>query len=90
MARNEAAVREKYRDGQEAARAFTSRYAFLEFYYTQKHIAEYIRPGSAVIELGCGTGYYAIQFAGTCQEYLGVDITPENIALLKKTQKSTG
>ena len=87
MARNEAAVREKYRDGQEAARAFTSRYAFLEFYYTQKHIAEYIRPGSAVIELGCGTGYYAIQFAGTCQEYLGVDITPENIAIFEKNAK---
>ena len=43
--------------------------------------------GSAVIELGCGTGYYAIQFAGTCQEYLGVDITPENIALFEKNAK---
>ena len=79
MSSNEKAIIEKYRDTKEEYRATQSRYSELEFYYTKRHISEYITPGSSVIELGCGTGYYAMCFAEQCKEYTGVDITPENI-----------
>ena len=43
-----------------------------------------------MIELGCGTGYYAMYFSDKCKEYIGVDITPENIELLSKKAKAQG
>lgn len=81
---------EKYKDTQEEYRATASRYSGLEFHYTKKHISEYIGLSSSVIELGCGTGYYAMYFSGKCKEYIGIDITPENIALLNKKAQAQG
>lgn len=90
MSSNENIVRENYQDAGEDSRSTKSRYAGLEFYYTKKHISQYIQPDTAVIELGCGTGYYAMHFAGKCREYVGVDITPENIALFRDKIKAQG
>lgn len=90
MSSNEKAIIEKYRDTKEEYRATQSRYSELEFYYTKRHISEYITPGSSVIELGCGTGYYAMCFAEQCKEYTGVDITPENIELLNQKAQARG
>ncbi len=88
MSSNAEKVREKYQDGLEDKRAVQSRYGELEFIYTKKHLDEYIRPETAVIELGCGAGYYAAQFAGRCKSYLGVDLVPENVALLQEKIQS--
>lgn len=90
MASNEAFVKEMYRDGVEESRALQSRYAGLEFYYTKKHISQYINQNTKVVELGCGAGYYALHFAGKCREYLGVDLVPENVALLERKIKRRG
>lgn len=90
MASNEQIVRENYQDGREEGRATASRYAQLEFFYTEEHIREYIRRDTAVLEVGCGTGYYALQFAGRCREYVGVDITPANIDLLNEKVRAQG
>lgn len=90
MSSNEKAIIERYKDTKEEYRATQSRYSELEFYYTKKHISEFIKPGSSVIELGCGTGFYAMCFADQCKEYTGVDITPENIELLNKKAKARG
>lgn len=84
MSSNEKIVKEKYQDAGEESRATESRYSGLEFHYTIKHISEYINQNSTVVELGCGTGYYAMHFSDKCKEYIGVDITPENIALLNE------
>ncbi len=84
MANNEITVRRNYEDGKEEYRSSESRYNNLEFYYTEKHISEYIGPSSSVIELGCGTGYYAMRFSKKCKEYIGIDITPENIEILNR------
>lgn len=84
MASNQKLVIEKYQSGKEDNRAIKSRYAGLEFYYTKKHVDEYITPESSVIELGCGTGYYAMHYADKCKEYLGVDISPANIAIFQE------
>ena len=63
MARNEGRIREKYRGGEEEGRATRSRYAGLEFYYTKRHLDGYVGRDASVVELGCGTGYYALHFA---------------------------
>lgn len=81
MATNENKIRERYSNGKEDTRAEWSRASGLEFYYTKKILAEYINTSSNVIELGCATGYYAMHFADKCHKYLGIDITPENIAI---------
>ncbi|GFI47433.1 putative methyltransferase YcgJ [Lachnospiraceae bacterium] len=90
MSGNKEMIIEKYKDTQEEYRATASRYSGLEFHYTKRHISEYIGLSSSVIELGCGTGYYAMYFSGKCKEYIGIDITPENIALLNKKAQAQG
>lgn len=90
MSRNETIVKENYQDAREENRAVQSRYSGIEFHYTTKHISEYINQNTAVIELGCGTGYYAMHFSDKCREYTGVDITPENIELFNKKIKAQG
>lgn len=84
MSSNEANVRAKYKNGEEELRATQSRFTALEFHYTKKHLAQYIHPEARVLELGFGTGYYAMEFSSQCKEYTGVDIVPEHIACLQE------
>lgn len=88
MSSNENMVVAHYKDLREKRRAAASKYSELEFHYTKKHVSEFITSTSSVIELGCGTGYYAMYFSDKCKEYIGVDITPENISLLNKNIKA--
>ena len=44
----------------------------------------------SVIELGCGAGHYALYYHDKCKEYVGVDITPENIDILNDKVKASG
>lgn len=81
MSSTENAVIDNYKNGDEDNRPDRSRYAGLEFHYTKKHLDPYITPETSVIEIGCGTGYYAMHYADKCREYTGVDISPENIAV---------
>lgn len=90
MASNEHKVKENYQNAIEDQRATQSRTAGLEFYYTKQHIAPYISSDKRVIELGCATGYYAMEYANRCQHYVGVDIVPDNIALFQEKIKSRG
>ena len=90
MASNESIVKQKYADGREDLRAKLSRYNELEFYYTKRHISEYINPDLSVVELGCGAGHYAMYYHDKCKEYVGVDITPENIDILNDMVKASG
>ncbi|MCL2773540.1 MAG: class I SAM-dependent methyltransferase [Oscillospiraceae bacterium] len=90
MSSNQDRIREKYSHGKEGERAFTSRSESLEFHYTKKILSEYIKPDSRVIEIGCGGGYYGMYFADKCTEYVGVDITPENIAAFEEKIKAAG
>jgi Methylase involved in ubiquinone/menaquinone biosynthesis len=72
-------------DGQgEDGRHGWSRSTSLEFYYTKKHLNNFIKPTDRVLELGCATGYYAFYFADKCREYVGVDLFPPHIELFRK------
>lgn len=85
MAKNEEQIKINYKDSiKEDGRATWSRACGLEFFYTKKILGEYINENSSVIELGCAAGYYGMYLADKCKEYVGVDITPENIELFSE------
>jgi ubiquinone/menaquinone biosynthesis C-methylase UbiE len=90
MAINENKICESYASGKEDTRATYSRASGLEFHYTKKLLNEYIKSDSRVIEIGCATGYYGIHFADKCAEYVGVDISPENITLFNQKIQTAG
>jgi len=90
MSSNQEKIKEKYSHCKEGERAFNSRSESLEFHYTKKFIGEYIKPDSRVIEIGCGGGYYGMYFSDKCSEYVGVDITPENITAFEEKIKTAG
>ena len=61
---------------------------FMEFYLTTKYLEKIIKKTSRVIEIGCGTGYYAMQMHDKCKQYIGLDIVPKHIdALNAKCKK---
>lgn len=91
MSSNKEKIIEKYSHGKEGERALnSSRSENLEFHYTKKFLDEYIKSESRVIELGCGGGYYGMYFADKCAEYVGIDITPENITAFQENIKTAG
>lgn len=90
MASNKEKIRMKYSGGCEEERDQRSRAGSLEFYYTKKHLAPFIRSDSHVIEIGCGTGYYGMYFAPFCARYRGIDLTPDNIAVFQKKITEAG
>ncbi|MBQ7715149.1 MAG: class I SAM-dependent methyltransferase [Clostridia bacterium] len=80
----------KYETGCEEGRAERSRSESLEFHYTKRHLSNFIKPDSRVIELGCGTGYYGMYFADKCAEYFGVDLVPGQIEIFRSKIASAG
>ena len=90
MSSNREKIINLYGDGMEDGREKRSRSAGLEFHYTEKFLRPLIAPGDCVIELGCGTGYYAFRFAELCAEYVGVDLTPKNIELFREKITASG
>ena len=51
----------------EGTRENESRTSALEFYYTKKHMDEFITKEKRVLEVGCGTGYYGLYYADICK-----------------------
>jgi len=76
----------KPEDGREAS----SRTAALEFYYTKRHMDEYITPEKRVLEIGCATGYYGLHYASRCREYVGIDLYPPHIEIFEQRISEIG
>jgi ubiquinone/menaquinone biosynthesis C-methylase UbiE len=55
----------------------------IEFYSTMKYIERYLKPGSKVIEIGCGTGVYSLYIASQGYETMAIDISERNLDILK-------
>lgn len=91
MSSNQSLVLQKYSDAAyEDGRAGKSRAGSVEFHYTEKFLRPYLHPDSQVVELGCATGHYAFRFAPLCASYLGVDLSPANIALFREKLQASG
>ena len=83
-------VVEKYSGGGEVNRAAQAGEYGMEFIYTKKALDSYIDAGKKVIELGCGGGYYLMHYAPKCKEYLGVDLSPVNVEIVKQQSAESG
>jgi SAM-dependent methyltransferase len=84
MSSNKNLIYDNYSNKSEEQRASASRAAGLEFHFTKKLLDEFVTKQSRVIEIGCGTGYYGIYLYDKSKEYIGVDLTPENIELFNE------
>lgn len=84
MSSNEKLVFGNYSNKSEDKRAYDSRATGLEFYFTKKLLEKYISKQLKVIEIGCGTGYYGMFLHDKCNNYIGVDLTPENIEVFNE------
>jgi ubiquinone/menaquinone biosynthesis C-methylase UbiE len=88
---NEKQIRAMYEDpAAEKQRFSASRSAGMEAHYTKKLLDPYIARDTRVLEVGCATGYYALHYADTCREYVGVDLVPEHVALLRRRAEEKG
>ena len=91
MAFDENLIRERYSDAiREDNRSTISRAKGIEFHYTKKILSEYIDKKSSVIEIGCGTGYYGIYLSDKCNDYTGIDLSPENIQMFNEKINNSG
>ncbi len=90
MSSNQDIVRKFYQDGKEENRYQASRSVGMEFHYVKKFMGEYIKPDSDIIELGCGAGYYGMHFADQCANYIGVDMSPDNIERFRSHIEKAG
>jgi len=85
MASNEDIIRQRYSDAQrEDNRSTRSRARGIEFHYSKKVISQFINEESSVAEIGCGTGYYGMYFSDKCKEYMGIDLSHENIRMFNE------
>ncbi len=84
MGSNAEFIKANYSDPFKEENRFTlSRSNGIEAHYTKKIMAEFIQD-NRVLEIGCATGYYAMHFADSCKEYVGVDLVPGNIDFLQE------
>jgi SAM-dependent methyltransferase len=77
-------VRDSYAAGQEEGRAAKAGPFGLEFHYTKKLLDPYITRDMDLVELGCGGGYYALHYGPRCRSYLGIDLSPVNVAAFQR------
>jgi ubiquinone/menaquinone biosynthesis C-methylase UbiE len=60
---------------------------FMEFYLTTKYVEKLLKKTSKVLEVGCGTGFYAMEFHDKCKQYVGLDIVPKHIEAVNAKAK---
>lgn len=56
----------------------------------RKRVLGFIEPGSTVIDVGCGTGGFALKLAGKCKRVVGVDISGKQIQAAQKRVTKAG
>ncbi len=77
-----------YENCDEDARVERSRRGQLEFFTTMEYIHRYAKKGSAVLEIGTGTGRYSIALAREGMDVTAVELTEHNLSILRKNSES--
>lgn len=83
-------VIEVYAGGGEVNRAEKTGEYGMEFIYTKRALDPYITKKKKVIEIGCGGGYYLMNYAPKCAKYAGIDLSPVNVEIVKEQIKEAG
>ena len=55
----------------------------VEYITTMTYIQKYLRPGARVLEIGAGTGRYAVTLAGAGVDVTAVELVPHNLEVLR-------
>ncbi len=61
----------------------TSQSGAVEFRVTTAYIDRYLRPGDRIMEIGCGTGRYALHYARRGHRVTALDLLESNLAVLR-------
>ena len=80
-------ISEFYTKYQEDTRLERTRRGQLEFFTTMEYIHRYANKGAKVLELGAGTGKYSIALAKEGMDVTAVELTENNLAILKKNSE---
>jgi ubiquinone/menaquinone biosynthesis C-methylase UbiE len=77
-------VQQFYQTYDEDVRLVKDNYHRVEFITTLYFLDDYLRPGLKVIDVGAGTGRYALYLAQQNCYVTALDIVPKNVALMKE------
>ena len=76
-----------YSEIDEDNRLTGSRQGQLEYLTTMEYIHRYAQAGSKILEIGAGTGRYSITLAKEGYDVTAVELTEQNLAVLKKNSQ---
>ena len=76
-----------YNNYNEDERLLTTKHGSVEFLTTMKYIQQFATPGCKILEIGAATGKYSIVLAKMGYDVTAVDLTPNNIKILKQNAK---
>jgi len=62
----------------------------LEFEIAKKHIDQFLKPSSRILDVGGGPGRYAFHYAGQGHRVTILDLSPGNVAFATKKQLELG
>lgn len=82
-------IEKLYDSYDEENRLLRSRECKVESQTTIKYLTPYMKNAS-VLEVGCGTGYYAFTFRNVFKNYVGVDISSRNIDVFNRAIAQIG
>ena len=76
-----------YDRADEDSRLLRSRHGQLEYAVTMRYIHRFAAPGDRVLEVGAGTGRYAIALAKEGMEVTAVELAERNLAVLRQNSR---
>ena len=82
-------IEELYDTYDEENRLLRSREAKIESETTIKYLSPYVKKTTSILEVGCGTGYYALFFKDKFKNYTGIDLSKRNVKVFQKAIKDT-
>ena len=83
-------VIQSYENYREEYRLTTNNARKIEWITTVRIMAEWLMPGSRVLDCAAGTGVYAFHLADTGHQVTATDLTPRHIALIRAQLKNRG
>ena len=74
---------------QEEDNRFSSKHGMVEYITTLKYIDKYLQVGQRILEIGCGTGKYALHYARKGYRIDAIDLMQINLDVLHKNMLPT-
>ena len=77
----------KYTDYDEDTRLVKDRAHHIEYLTTMRYIQQFLKPKAKILEIGAGTGRYAITLAKMGYEVVAVDLVPKHVETMKRKSR---